>query len=104
MKLANYMLVHERKNIPLRVGKNILQRRQIGINRQYVSRNHCIIYVKEKKGKTLIILEDNSLNGTFVSASFIKKKAIILSENDKLGFGCMLDYFTLTKIATVVID
>lgn len=106
MKLSKYMLVNGTRNIPLRIGKNKIGRRQIGVGAgtKFASRKQCTIFVKEKQNKTFIILKDSSLNGTFVDLSFVKNKSIFLNEGVYVGFGSIEDYFQLRRIEIIEID
>lgn len=104
MKLSNFVLVHNNKiNLPLKMGKNII-RRQRTHHQRFTSKQHCTIYVKEKKGGSIIILFDHSLNGTYVNNCFVKNKMINLSANDNIGFGNTLESFQVRKVDIIEIE
>lgn len=103
-KLSKFGLKCGSRNIPLWMGKNVIGRRSLGAGSRYTSRNHCVIYVIEKKGKSLVILKDVSMNGTYVDTSFVKQKVLVLNENDLIGFGCTLEYYRVTKVESIALE
>jgi hypothetical protein len=62
------------QQFPLKEGVNTIGRLSNGnnvdvkLNDQYVSRNHCVVQLEVKEGKTFVTIEDKkSTNGTFNS-------------------------------------
>lgn len=90
-KLSNYFLKNNEVYIPLWTEVNLITRKMT--NNSLSSKQHCFISIKGD----LILLEDNSTNGTFVNNSFIHKESIIIKINDEIGFGSSKNKFCLKK-------
>lgn len=102
--LSSFVLKQSGINLPLCLGRNVIRRHRDTPNHRFWSRHHCEIYVREKENRSLIILIDKSLNGTYVNTSHIHKQGVFLHPQDEIGFGHPQMTFKLEKMETINID
>lgn len=89
-------------NIPLKIGKNIIRRHKIN-GAKYMSKNHCVMYVKEKKERIIIMISDSSLNGTYLNGSHLRQTTAIVNIGDTIGFGNNIHRFVVHQAPTITI-
>lgn len=103
-QLSNFTLHRGNVFIPLRIGRNIIKRHKQVSGARFWSKQHCVIFVKEIKEKPVILLMDQSRNGTYINSSVLRKKGTFLDQHDTIGFGSPLSLFVLEKIKTINIE
>ena len=90
-------------NIPLRNGLKKIKRPRVR-NSSYISREHCWIYVKCSGNRSIVVLRDNSTNGTFINRSVIRHASIILKVGDLIGLGSQVQTFELKQAETIELE
>ena len=103
--LSVFYLKGQSKNIPLYKGLNVIRRQRMN-HSQFMSREHCIIYVKHNdQNQVLIMLKDISANGTIINGrSIIKNAAVMLNVNDDIALGSHFLTFQLKRAVEITID